>query len=498
MQPFICTLYVCHVCADLPTPVGQTVGSPGLCSKAPGLGYQIWRGLPVTSQRLSPTLGKAWGFGARIARRVLQITVPSRSVYRWLIIQLVLAGLALLFSMMPDRFFMFNVIEWLLTTVIVVSSMDFVATVLLNQPNRTSRPPVFLFKVLSSFLRSCFYDLFLYPILILTVFSIIRTQSYLIFHGEDNNLNNEDTWEFATFSVVASMYVMTVYIMRYSALSSAVSSLLFNYTGVSGSRKLGEVLLKGFLVQIVAQVAIQIMLLIMICVRYQAEMGGGELYMRQEDDSDNAVENAEGEQGISGFLKVMIAGGILIPMLALPMYFVSVQKLVEEFPITLFLNSPSEQRAIRNTTNVDTNAIKAEFSRFHKYNTSSVGALANILQPLFSPVQVVLCALYTLLLLSFFVCFSLTRAIDDESGRVETVNAFKAGLYSDIYNMPTAVTKGTFAVALIATVVTNLLPMVYGMVGAVLLPLNCALGTIWMIVKVVRTRSYLSIRSQTV
>ena len=478
---------------------GSQVESSGLCSKLLGICYLIWRGLPITPQKFSGDLRKAWGFGVRFSRKLLSLS--SSSVYRWLIMQLVLAGLALLFSMMPDQFFTFRAIQWLLTTVIVLSIVDFVITVLLNHPNRTSQPAVIQFKIYSGIFRSYFYDLFLYPILILTLFRLIRTQSYLIFHGEDNNFNNEDTWEFAVFSVVASLYIMIAYVMWFSTHSWAVSSLLFNHIGISGSRKMGMILLKGCLVQIVVQVAIQIMLLIMICVRYQAEMSGGNFYyMRQEDDKDGGMNGAEEEEeGISQFLKVMIAGGILIPMFSLPMYFVSTQKLVEEFPIGLFLNSPSEQRAIRNTSNVDTGAMKAEFSRFHKYNTSTIGVLANIMQPLFSPIQVVLCAVYTLLLLSFFVCFSYTHTVvDDDSGHTETVNAFKTGLYSDIYNMPYTVIKGTFVVALLATIMTNILPMMYGMVGAVLLPFNCIVGLIWILVKFIRTRSYLSIQSQTV
>ena len=395
--------------------------------------------------------------------------------------QLVLAGMALLFSMMPNRFFEFDTIQWLLTTVLVLTVVDFAIAVFLQHPNRTSRSSATSFKTCFGLTRSCFYDLFLYPTLILSIFQIIRTQSYLIFHGQGDNFNNEDTWEFATFSVVASLYVMTVYIMRIGAFSSAVSGLLHNYTDTRGSRKIGAFFLKGFLVQIVVQVAIQIMLLIMIGVRYQAERGGG--------------YNVYGEESTSKFLNVMIAGGLLIPMLSLPMYFVSTQKQVEEFPISLFLNTPSEQRAIRTTNPSDINTFKTEFARFHKYNTSVVGVLANVLQPLFSPVQVIPCAVYTLLLLSFFVCFSITHNENVDTGHMETVNAFNVGLYSNIYSMPRTVTEGTFVVALLATIATNFLPMVYGMVGAVLLPLHLVVGGMWLLVKAIRSRQYLSVQT---
>ena len=404
--------------------------------------------------------------------------------------QLVLVGLALLFSMMPDRFFVFGTIQWLLLTVLVLSLSDIAVTVVLNHPNRTSHWLVVQIKLYASLLRSCFYDIFLYPTLVLTVFRIIRLQSYLIFHGEDNEFNNDDTWDFATFCVVASLYVMMSYILRFRAFSSAANSLLLNHTSVSGSRTTGVVFMRGFLLQIVAQVAIQIMLLIMISVRYQAERGGGNYYRRQDDNY--VVEEGE---GTSRFLKVMIAGGILIPMLALPMYFVSTQKLAEEFPISLFLNSPSEQRAIRNTNRTQADLFKAEFSRFHKYNTSFVGGLANVLQPLFSPVQIVLCAVYTLLLLSFFVCFGVTYAVNGNTGHIETVNAFKAGLYSDVYNMSRSLTEAIFVMALVATIATNILPMIYGMVGALLLPVHCTVGLVWLSVKLLRSRNYHSVES---
>ena len=406
--------------------------------------------------------------------------------------QIVLAGLALLFSMMPDKFFVFGVIQWLLTTVLVLSVLDIGATILMNHPNRASRSLVMQLKIYASLLRSCFYDLFLYPLLVLSIFRTIRTQSYLIFHGEDNNFNDDDTWDFATFTVVASLYVMMVYVLRFSALSSTANSLLLNHTSVSGSRTFGVVFMRGLLIQIVLQVAIQIMFLMMISVRYQAERGGGDYYMRQEEDGDYAQEDNE---GLSLFLKVMIVGGILIPMLALPMYFVSAQKLAEEFPISLFLNSPSEQRAIRNTDRSQADTFKTEFARFHKYNASFMGGVANLLQPLFSPIQILLCTLYTLLLLSFFVCFGVIHAVNENTSKVETVNAFDAGLYSNIYNMPRSVTEGTFAVCLITTIASNFLPMIYGMVGVVLMPLHCTVGLVWLVVKLLRSRDYLSVQS---
>ena len=406
--------------------------------------------------------------------------------------QIVLAGLGLLFSMMPDKFFVFGAIQWLLLTVLVLSVVDIAATVFLNHPNRTSQSCILQFKVYTTLLRSCFYDLFLYPLLILSIFRIIRTQSYRIFHGEENDFNDDETWDFATFTVVASLYAMIVYILRFSSLSSTANSLLLNHTTVSGSRTFGVVFMRGFLIQIAVQVAVQIMFLMMIGVRYQAERGGGGYYVREDDEDIYYVRE---EEGLSRFLKVMIAGGILIPMLALPMYLVSAQKLVEEFPVSLFLNSPSEQRAIRNTNRSQADAFKTEFAQFHKYNTSFVGGAANLLQPLFSPVQIVLCALYTLLLLSFFVCFGVTHAVNGNTGEVETVNAFDAGLYSDIYNMPRSVTEGTFVVCLLTVIAANILPMIYGMVGALLLPLHCTVGLLWLVVKVWRSRNYLSVQS---
>ena len=469
-----------------------------LRSNTPSLLYQIWRGFPVTPQKFSGDLRIAWGHGAGVIRRVLAAAVLSRSVYRWLGMQLVLVGLALLFSMLPDQFFRFYKIQWLLTTVLVLTVVDLGVSIFMNHPNRSSQPHVVRLKMYFGLIRSFFYDLFLYPVLILTIFQIIRTQSYLIFHGEGNNFDNEDTWEFAMFSVLASLYVMTVYIMRFGVLSSAVGSLLHSRSNISGSRRIGGFFLKGLLLQAIIQIAIQVMLLMLISVRYQAERGGGNdrNYYRQEDeddmdDSDWINEMDEGN-GISRFLKVMIAGGILIPMLALPMYFISTQKLAEEFPISLFLDSPSERRAISSASQVDTNKLKTDFYAFHKYNMSLPGGLMSILQPLFSPVQVIVCGLYTLLLVSFFVCFSTTHILNEETGRSEMVNAFKAGYYSDIYNMPRAVTEATFIVSLLITIVVNILPMFYGIVGAALLPLHFTVGAVWLLVKAIRSRRYRS------
>ena len=394
--------------------------------------------------------------------------------------------------MLPNQFFKFHPTQWLLTTVMVLSIVDLTLAIFFNHPNRRSQSCVICFKTYFGLLRSCFYDLFLYPILILMVFQIIRTQSYLIFHGQGRNFNSEDTWEFGAFSVVASLYLMIVYIMRFSVFNSAVSKLLHNHMNVSGSRKTGSLFLKVFLFHVVIQVAIQIMLLIMISVRYQAERTGSIYYRRQDEGN---MYDMEDEGSISVFLKVMIAGGILIPMLSLPMYFVPTQILVEEFFVRVFLDSPPEQRAISSVSHINTNTLKSLFSRFHKYNMSFVGGLLNFLQPLFSPVQVIPCAVYTLLLLSFFVCFASMHAVNEETGLVETVNAFNAGLYSDIYSMPLSVTEATFVVALLATIVVNFVPMFHGLVGAILLPLSVTVGAVWLLVKTIRSRHYLSVQS---
>ena len=79
--------------------------------------------------------------------------------------------------------------------------------------------------------------------------------------------------------------------------------------------------------------------------------------------------------------------------------------------------------------------------------------------------------------------------------KVETVNAFDAGLYSNIYNMPRSVTKGTFVVCLLTVIAANILPMIYGVVGALLLPLHCTVGPVWLVVKLLRSRNYLSVQS---
>ena len=69
------------------------------------------------------------------------------------------------------------------------------------------------------------------------------------------------------------------------------------------------------------------MFLILICVRYQAEIGTGEYnpMQRDMDDDDDDPDDGGGPDdmptsgGISRFLKVMISGGLLLPLLALPM-----------------------------------------------------------------------------------------------------------------------------------------------------------------------------------
>lgn len=398
--------------------------------------------------------------------------------------------------MMPNRFFHFYAIQWLLTAVIVITVIDLAVNVYLNHPNRALHPCSHRFKMYFGLIRSSFYDLFLYPILILSTFRIIHSQSYQIFHGDVGRFDSQDTWGFAMFSAVATLYIMTVYIMKFGVFSSVVGSLLHSRANISGAGKFGTLFLKGFLFHTIIQIAIQIMFLILICVRYQAEIGTGEYnpMQRDVDDDDDDPDDGGGPDdmptsgGISRFLKVMISGGLLLPLLALPMYFVSAQKLVEEFPISFFLDSPTEQRAISSSSRVDTTKLKMEFHAFHKYNTSLSGGLLNLLQPVFSPLQVVICAFYTLYLLSFFICFSSAYAIGDEAKRLNVVNAFKAGYYSNIDGMSYSVTEATFVFALLGSVFSNIIPIFYAVVGAVLLPLNMIVGIAWLVIKRLQTQ----------
>ena len=412
--------------------------------------------------------------------------------------QVILASLALLFSMMPNRFFHFYAIQWLLTTVTVLSVIDLAVTVYLNHPNRALLPCSLRYKMYFGLIRSGLYDLFLYPILILSTFQIIRSQSYQIFHGDAGRFDSTDTWGFAMFSAVGTLYIMTIYIMRFGVFTSVVSSLLHSRTNISGAGKFGSLFLKGFLLHIIIQIAIQIMFLMLICVRYQAEVGAGDYNPMQRDMDDDDQDDGGGPDnmatsgGISRFLKVMISGGLLLPLFSLPLYFVSAQKLVEEFPISFFLDSPTEQRAISSSSRVDTTKLKMEFHAFHNYNTSLSGGILNLLQPLFSPLQVVICAFYTLYLMSFFICFSSVYVISEETNRLNVVNAFKAGYYSNIEGMSRSVVETTFVFAFIGSIFSNIIPIFYATVGTVLLPLNTVIGIVWLVIKLVQTKRRLS------
>ena len=470
--------------------------------------YQLWRGIPATPQKLTPDLAQAWSHGFELIRQQLNASVSSKSVYQWLGMQIIMAGLALLFSMMPDSFFRFYPLQWLLTTVIVLSVVDLVVSVYLNHPNRLTLPFSIRVRMFLGLIRSSFYELFLYPILMLSIFHTIRNQSYQIFEGEERNFDNTDTWGFATLSTVCIMYLMTVYIMRFRMLFTIVSILLHSRSNISGAKKFGTIFLKGLLIQGILQIAIQIMLIILISVRYEAEIGITEnndkemerdIYDENGDvgGPDDDMEDIENTVALSKYLKVMISGGVLIPMLAFVMYFVSTQKLMEEFPISLFLDWPTEQRAISSSSRIDTAKLKVEFQTFHSYNKSFTGGFLNLIQPLFSPLQAIVCGLFTVYIISFFVCFASVSVVskEDESETVNTANAFSVGYYSSLEGMSGSAIKATFVIVLIGTILSNTLPMVYGILGTALLPLNAILGAVWLALKLRQSRNPLSVHA---
>ena len=471
--------------------------------------YQLWRGIPATPQKLTPDLAQAWSHGFELIRQQLNASVSSKSVYQWLGMQIIMAGLALLFSMMPDSFFRFYPLQWLLTTVIVLSVVDLIVSVYLNHPNRATLPVSIRVRTCLGLIRSSFYEFFLYPILMLSIFHTIRNQSYLIFEGEERNFDNTDTWGFATLSTIGIMYLMTAYIMRFRMLFTTVTILLHSRSNISGSKKFGTIFLKGLLVQGILQIAIQIMLIILISVRYEAEIGSGdnndqemERDMDGEDGGvggpDDDMEDIQNAVALSKYLKVMISGGVLIPMLAFVMYFVSAQKLMEEFPISLFLDWPTEQRAISSSSSrIDTAKLKVEFQNFHSYNKSFTGVFLNLIQPLFSPLQAIACGLFTVYIVSFFVCFTSVSIVskNDEYESVNTANAFSVGYYSGLKGMSGSAIKATFVFGLIGTILSNGLPMVYGILGTVLLPLNAILGAVWLALKLGQSRNPVSVHT---
>ena len=439
--------------------------------------YQTWRGLPATPQKLTPGLCGGWSQGTHIVKKVLGASVPSHSIRGWIGMQLVLASLALLFSMMPDHFFQFHTTQWLLTAVIVLSFTDVAVSAFVNHPNRLSSTLAIQIRTYFGLIRSSFYDAFLYPLVILSIFKIIQNQSYLVFQGNEPILDSKDVWEMTTFSVLGFLYVFIVYFMRLYVYCTAVGRLLQVSSNISCSRRHKTLFLKGFLLHAALQVALQVMLFILISARYQAEH-------QLRDDSTQF-------EWPSTFLKVMVAGGMVIPLLALPMYFVSAQKLVEEFPIALLLDSPAHQLTL--DTHMDMNKLKRDFLTFHEYNSTFLGGFLNVVQPIFSPIQSLLCGLYTLILMSFFICFSLVHVTEEETGTTQTADAFSTGYYTNVHGMSHSVINATFALALLTTVVTNFIPVFYTIIGTVLLPVNLQVGALWLLAKCRRSRQYITI-----
>ena len=90
--------------------------------------------------------------------------------------------------------------------------------------------------------------------------------------------------------------------------------------------------------------------------------------------------------------------------------------------------------------------------------------------------------------MSFFICFSSVYVISEETNRLNVVNAFKAGYYSNIEGMSRSVVETTFVFAFIGSIFSNIIPIFYATVGTVLLPLNTVIGIVWLVIKLVQTK----------
>ena len=325
---------------------------------------------------LPPTLRKAWKMGMKIVSTTA--TIGNIPRYLFLAVQSTLVIIALVLSFVATNT---NSVGDDVTNYVRVGALCVV--ILINFLERfiywcthgvTNIDDDGTWNFYADIARTIVTEIVLYPALVFTLHGVTTTESYQkLFDNRVNSSNTEQDLSvgFALLTVIGFSFVLTAGVMRMYLLVFAVKSLLRARKCNRSNANLSiKTFLYGFCIYATAQCIIQILLILCVGIYFH------EVSLPQ--DMENGVEFD------LAWKWVFAALAELVPLVALLLYFVTTQKLVEEFPIALLLDSsPSQDQ----TRNINMAVVTTQFKALHAKNMSRKGILENIFHPLASPVQ---------------------------------------------------------------------------------------------------------------
>lgn len=427
---------------------GQDSNCTGVCC------YYSCFGFTTFTDRLSPTLRAAWKQGLKQITKTALPVFGTQWRYLLFSLQALITTVCIILSFASTPLSGEN----------VVRNISLVVCLIMNITERViswcgcCQSKQSTYNAYSDITRNLLTDILLYPAVIASIMNTLNTKSYNVVFSLWNesiyNVSNakeakqDDAINFSMNMLVILLFVVMVYCLRFWQLGSIVRSLLREFKkNVSGAHSTARVFIVVFFMHALIQSIVQILYIVLISYRIQREL------------SDQLSTNFQ-IFGVSIYLFIMMVCGGLVPLMGTFMYFITAQKWAEEFSIAFLLDhTPSDPS---NVLCHYIDHVEQQFKLLHRYNMQCSGCLFGIIHPLVSPLQLLVTITFFALWVLFVATYPIT-ALD--SAQLDlSLSDPSHGFFGLI---GTAIVYG---LVIILSLLGNLLPLAYGLIGLVMIP----------------------------
>lgn len=410
-------------------------------------------GFSLFTDRLSPTLRQAWKEGSR---QVIKSALPVFSTpwrYFFLSIQLMVLTACLIISFASTPLSGENIVRnaSLGACLLLVTVERFISWCGCCRSKKKA------YNRFSDVTRNLLMDISLYPAVIASIMNTLNTRSYNVvvslwdesIYANVSNagiMRRDDAINFSMNLIVVSVFVVMVHVLRLWQLGRIAKRLTGEFKkNVSGARSTARAFLILFFVHVLIWSIVQILYLVLLGYRMQIEMS---------DPSQPQV------LGVSVYLFIMMISGELLPLVGIFMYFITAQKWAEEFPIAFFLDRIPSQQSV--SLDISHDRVEHKFKRLHETNMQCSGCIFGLIHPLVSPLQMMI----TVSFFALWVLFAFTYPVASVSE--SSLDLF---LSDAAHNLAGVIgTAVVYGLIVLLSLLTNLLPLLYGFLGLALLP----------------------------
>ena len=324
----------------------------------------------LAAKPLPPTLRKAWAMGMKIVAKTA--TIGSVPRYLFLAVQCTLVVIAIVTTITNS--FGDQVASYVsVGSLCVILIINILERFFYWCSHVTRSDEDGMWNFCADIIRTIVTEVFLYFAFILTLHGVTTGESYQTFFSVNSSNFKEDLGVgFALLGVIGISFVLTAGVMRMYLIVSAVKSLLQSRKSNNSNADLSiKTFLCGFCVYATAQCVAQALLIVFV----------GHYFHKASFPQDPLENGATFDSGLKWYFAILAEA---LPLGGLFLYFITTQKLVEEFPIALLLDvSPPHDRR----QNISMGVVIIQFKALHSKNTSKQGICENVLSPLTSPGQ---------------------------------------------------------------------------------------------------------------